>query len=134
MKILKREISGMGSSKKVRTLFATSKEELEILSGIAEKAIATFPDVKVTQKAHQRLRNMGRNFKKALTDWNKLEVVPATDTYQDAMNIVNNAIRSTANDLSYNKKDAYVIIYDLLRTHRDNNDKIKGSKIILEEF
>jgi len=135
MKLLKKEIKGMGSSKKVRTLFATSKEELEILSGISEKALALFPDVPATQKEHQRLRNIVSNFKRAFKNWNGIAIVPATDSFQDAVDILSRDIRiirlkiteTTDGLLLMNlesKKNHYVEAYDLLREHRDNNTKI----------
>jgi len=136
MKLLKKEIKGMGSSTKVRTLFATSLEELEILSGIAEKACASFPVTSLTEKAEQRLRNMVRNFKKAFKNWDKIQIAPATDSFQDAMDIINRGIKvvdrargETTDGLLLmrleTQKQHYVEVYDRLRQHRDNNIKNK---------
>lgn len=135
MKLLKKEVKGMGSSKKVRILFATSKEELEILSGIAEKACALFPVTILTEKAEQQLRNMVRNFKSAFKNWNGIAIVPATDSFQDAIDILNRDIRIIDSDIKRttdglvlmrleSKKQHYVEAYDLLKEHRDNNTKI----------
>lgn len=126
MKIFKKEIRGIGSSKKERILFATSKEELEILSGIAEKSIVLFPKISATSKVHERLRNIVTNFKKAFKNWDVIKEEPAIETYQDAINIVNRAIRSIddqklLNNEASDKKKYYVELYDLLRTSRDEN-------------
>ncbi len=135
MKLLKKEIKGTGSSKKVRTLFATSKEELEIISGISEKALALFPVTTLTEKEEQRLRSIVRNFKSAFKNWDGIAIVPATDSFQDAMDILNRNIRIIDSKIKgitdglilmrlESKKKYYAEVYDLLREHRDNNTKI----------
>jgi hypothetical protein len=71
MKITKREVTGNNS---IRILFATNRQELELLYGISQKALVLFPCVPNTEIEHERLRMIINNFKRTLENWDKIPI------------------------------------------------------------
>lgn len=125
MKIQHQEIQRSDNSKRIRTLFATSMEELEILYALTQKGLAIFPKVSETAKAHERLTTMNRSFQRALSHWEEIEQVPVSETYQDAINVLSIAIEALNgkpfSDPDTRRKEYYVDAIDLLRKARAKN-------------